>query len=214
MKLTTKIGLTLGTVLALLTGSTMFALAEPLTRQLQMGMSGSDVGTLQVFLAKDASIYPEAKVTNYYWTLTRNAVMRFQAQNGIATVGRVGPQTLEAINLQMSGNMGTVIPSANGVRPVSVTSIRNNNNGTVSIDWTTPRASNGVVYYSTSPLSAYENDNSVTISGNTISANNFQLSQSVQIPNVQSGVTYYYAIYTSDQNGNVNMTWPATFRNN
>lgn len=59
--------------------------------------SGGEVTKLQEFLARDKNIYPEALVTGYFGVLTEAAVKRFQAQNGIAAIGVVGPQTREAI---------------------------------------------------------------------------------------------------------------------
>src|SRR6185436_11962914 len=76
----------------------LVASAATLDRQLEFGMSGSDVSTLQTFLALDTSIYPQGLVTGYFGPLTRAAVINFQAKNGIATVGRVGPITLVALN--------------------------------------------------------------------------------------------------------------------
>ena len=136
MNKNTKMGLALGTTLALLTSSSMFAYADSLTRQLQMGMSGSDVGVLQTFLARDPNIYPQGRITNFFWTLTRAAVVNFQIKNGIAPVGRVGPQTLGVINAQMS-TIGGVVTGA-GVAPISAVTVVNNNNGTINLNWKTP----------------------------------------------------------------------------
>lgn len=206
-----NIGLSFGAISAILIGSTMFANAQALTRQLQLGMSGADVTELQTFLAKNPTFYPSGLVTGYFGTLTKAAVARFQSANGISAIGRVGPQTLAAINAQL-GNAVNTNPS--GVNPISGVSITNNGSGMVTINWTTPVATRATVYYSTTPLSTYENDNSVTISGSTATASNYQTTQSLQISGLSTGTTYYYTIYTTDQNGNVNMTWPSTFRTN
>jgi peptidoglycan hydrolase-like protein with peptidoglycan-binding domain len=53
---------------------------------------------LQTVLAEHDSIYPEKLVTGYFGPLTRSAVSRFQADNGLAAVGRVGPLTLRKLN--------------------------------------------------------------------------------------------------------------------
>jgi peptidoglycan hydrolase-like protein with peptidoglycan-binding domain len=208
----TRLGIALGTVFALLTGQVMFAYADSLTRQLQFGMTGADVGMLQTFLARDASVYPEGKITNYFGALTRAAVMRFQSKNGISTIGRVGPQTLAAINAQMSGGVPVTVGN---VAPISGVTA-NNMNGSVTIAWTTPVPTRGTVYYSTIPLTAYENDNSVTINGTPIaeSSSTYGTMHSVMIPTTTPATTYYFSIYTTDQNGKVDMTWPATFRTN
>ena len=49
-----------------------------LTKTLKQGMSDSEVTILQTGLAKDAAVYPEAKVTGYFGPLTFAAVVRFQ----------------------------------------------------------------------------------------------------------------------------------------
>jgi len=69
-----------------------------LTRQLQEGMQGNDIRTLQQMLATDAEIYPEGLVTGYFGPMTKRAVQKFQQRAGIDQVGRVGPQTLSRIN--------------------------------------------------------------------------------------------------------------------
>lgn len=71
--------------------------AAGLTRELNPGARGDDVKTLQEFLAKDKSIYPEGLATGYYGPATERAVKRFQATYGISQVGRVGPATLKKL---------------------------------------------------------------------------------------------------------------------
>jgi len=90
-------------ILLLAFAITIPASAQILTRQLEIGMSGSDVTTLQTFLAQDRAIYPEGLITGYFGPLTKAAVARFQARNAISTVGRVGPITLNAINGFLAG---------------------------------------------------------------------------------------------------------------
>jgi hypothetical protein len=69
------------------------------------------------------------------------------------------------------------------------------------------------VYYSTSPLVTYERENSVDVSGSTAYTDtNIHTSQNVYLSNLQANSTYYYMIYTTDQNGNVSVTWPQTFQ--
>ncbi len=184
--------------------------ADTLNRQLDVGMSGTDVSALQSFLAQDRTLYPQGLVTGYYGFLTKAAVSNFQRRNGIESVGRVGPITLAALNIQMAGgptsNTGVLAPSI-----ASVTVSANTNNATVG--WNTNEAAQGIVYYSTSPLTTYENNNSVSVSGQSAMANaNFSTSQSVSLPNLQANTTYYYLIYATDQAGNVSVTWPTTFK--
>ena len=90
--------------LLLMFGLAVTANAATLTRELQVGSTGQDVSDLQIFLAKDATIYPQGLVTGYFGLLTKAAVSNFQARNGISVVGRVGPITLAAINAQMNGD--------------------------------------------------------------------------------------------------------------
>ena len=191
--------------------------AEGFNRQLEMGMSGEDVGALQRFLAQDPSIYPEGKVTNYFGSMTQNAVRSFQEKHGLPSVGRVGPQTLNLINTMMQG-MATTTTSLNtnttntrGGGNIYGTTVNNTRNGFVVVNWQTHFPVRAMVYYSTGPLNMMEEENSVMISGTPINVDNYGMSQSVQIP-VQQGMTYYYSIYTTDEEGNVNMTWPAMFK--
>ena len=188
----------------------MFAHAETLTRELQLGMSGSDVSALQTFLAADASLYPEGLVTGYFGSLTKAAVARFQTRNGISAVGRVGPQTLPVINAQMGGvGMDVNAPIISSVN-VSFGS----NNATVSFN--TNEASRGVVYYSASPLNVSESLNGVNVSGANAASTDTTLrnSQSIAVSGLQANTTYFYMVYTTDASGNVSVSYPASFHTN
>lgn len=185
--------------------------AATLNRQLELGMSGSDVSTLQTFLAQDITIYPQGLVTGYFGFLTKSAVSNFQDRNNIANVGRVGPVTMVAINNQMNG--GTVVNSGNAPIIFSPSIAVTTNNAIVS--WTTNEAAKGVVYYSNVPLTTYENTNSVDVSGSTaMTSTNLSNSQSVIISGLQANTTYYYMVYSTNGAGNVSVTWPSTFRTN
>lgn len=196
--------------------ATTVTYADAINRQLQYGMSGSDVGVMQAFFSKDTSIYPQGLVTNYFGTMTKSAVMNFQARNGIATVGRVGPATLPVLNAAIAngnigGGMNNIAPTISGVN-VST----NGNANSATISWSTNELAQGLIYYSSSPLSLYENMNSVTVS-NALSAStstNFVSSQSIFLQNLQANTTYYYLIYVTDQNGNVSVYGSSTFRIN
>ncbi|KND47757.1 MAG: hypothetical protein AB201_02385 [Parcubacteria bacterium C7867-006] len=191
-----------------LAGSPVIASAEMLTRQLQQGMSGADVSLLQTFLAKDATIYPQGLVTGYFGTLTTSAVSNFQARNGIATVGRVGPITLAAINNQMNGdNTSPFIYSVN---------VNVSNTG-ANLSWNTDENSSSVLYYGTSPLSMIEGSQTtkVTIGGSSVLVDtNLQSSHSTSLTNLSPNTTYYYIVYVRDSLGNESITWPSTFHTN
>lgn len=63
---------------ALTGGSQTAALSGVLNVNLKYGDSGDDVKLLQTWLAKDATIYPEAIISGNFGTATRAAVIRFQ----------------------------------------------------------------------------------------------------------------------------------------
>jgi peptidoglycan hydrolase-like protein with peptidoglycan-binding domain len=71
----------------------------PLTfaRDLHQGKRGDDVAMLQTHLVNNG-YYPEALITGYFGPLTRKAVIRYQALNGIVpAVGYVGSLTREVL---------------------------------------------------------------------------------------------------------------------
>lgn len=204
-----SVGIIAGALLVM--GSPMVASAQMLTRQLQQGMSGADVSVLQTFLAKDATIYPQGLVTGYFGTLTTSAVSNFQVRNGIASVGRVGPVTMVAINQQMN-QTGTDRTSP-AIYPVGV-SVSSTG---VNLNWNTNENSSSVIYYGTSPLSMTEgNANSgVTIGGSSILVHSdLRSSHAVSIGSLNPNTTYYYVVYVRDATGNESVTWPATFTTN
>jgi peptidoglycan hydrolase-like protein with peptidoglycan-binding domain len=182
--------------------------AATLNRQLDIGMSGSDVSSLQSFLARDVSIYPQGLVTGYFGGLTSSAVSRFQTRNAIDAVGRVGPVTLVALNAQMDGQISanTFAPT---IAPVNVSTSSN----TATVSWGTSEAARGVVYYSTSPLATFERTNSVDVSGAVAQTDTMlRTSQTVLISGLQSATNYYYMVYVTDADGNVSVTVPTVFR--
>ncbi len=198
-------------VLALtLAVSPLFASAAMLTRQLQLGMSGADVSSLQAFLAQDPTIYPQGLVTGYFGSLTRAAVIKFQARNGISTVGRVGPQTLAFINSLMGGTT-----SSTNVRVIGQVGLTAANNQ-VTMSWNTAVGTTATVYYSTSPLTLTEATDFTpfTISGgNSVVLNSdLRTSHSGTITGLNSNSTYYYVIYARDAQGNESITLPSTFQ--
>ncbi len=198
---------------ALIVTVPMFASAETLYRQLEIGMRGTDVSWLQTFLAEDNTIYPQGLVTGYFGGLTKSAVSNFQARNGIQTAGRVGPATLPVINAQMSSGMNSANGVTGGRAPlISGINIGMNRN-TPTVSWNTDEASRGVLYYSTSPIVAVERGIQVDVFGPSIMTDtSLRTSQSITIPNLLANTTYYYMIHTTDQDGNVSVTWPSVFQ--
>jgi peptidoglycan hydrolase-like protein with peptidoglycan-binding domain len=190
--------------------------AETLVRQLEQGMSGADVSSLQTFLAMDPTIYPQGRVTGYFGPLTFSAVSNFQARNGISAVGRVGPITRSAINNQMLGIGGSVDKQAPLISSVSTPT----SPSSATVSWSTSEDTQGTLYYSTIPLYMSENvsvsPTSVVVSGTAaISASGtLRRSHTVNVQNLQSNTTYYYVIHATDQADNVSVTWPSTFQTN
>ena len=195
-------------------GMASSAKADALNRQLGLGMSGTDVSVLQKFLAQDNTIYPQGLVTGYFGMLTQAAVSNFQSRNGLESVGRVGPLTLPVLNLQIANGMVGGSSVVNSLSAPMITSVSTNSSSyTANVAWNTNEFARGVVYYSTSPLVTYEHTNSVDVSGNSVMTDtNYKSSQNVSIQGLSPNTIYYYLIYTTDQQGNVSVTWPATFQ--
>ncbi len=188
--------------------------AAYLSRQLELGVSGSDVSALQTFLAMDSSIYPQGLITGYFGVLTKAAVARYQTQNGISAVGRVGPQTLAFINNAMNNGTGiNGVGYAPYIYPVNVAV----SNGSATLAWNTNKPAAAIVYYSTSPLVLTEatTNTGITISGmqNLVHVT-LLTSHTANLNNLQSNTTYYYLVYVRDGLGNETVTWPQTFTTN
>ncbi len=182
--------------LALITPMTASA---ALYRQLQLGMRGADVGELQTFLAEDASVYPSGLVTGYFGTLTKGGVIRFQAQNGISTVGRVGPQTLGVINSQMGGmSVGTMIFA--GFTGLSVNTTNNSALFTIYSDMPVK----AMVHYSTMPIPASEIESQGTVTvGGTLAPSSeiMQTTHYVTASSLQPNTSYYYIVHIVNATG-------------
>ncbi len=165
---------------------------------LKLGSRGTEVRSLQSFLGVGSD--------GIFGPITRAAVIRYQSSNGLVSDGIVGPMTRAMINSQMVG--GTNTQGAPNIFGVSINPGRNS----ATINWNTNELAKGMVYYSSTPLSTYEYENSVDVSGAVAMTDiNTRTSQSVVIPNLQPNTTYYYLIYVTDQSGVVSVTWPATF---
>ena len=184
---------------------------------IDFGARGSNVTELQTFLASNPSIYPEGLVTGYFGPLTQKAVQRFQAAQGIVSsgtpgttgYGRVGPLTAARINLLM-GSGGNV--SWDTV-PVMSTPMVQYSNTTGTFTWTTNEATQGQVFWSTSPIIADEATGprqQPYVSGTlALDAGGLQTSHTVTVSNLQPNTLYYYLVRVVDAVGNVTMMWPA-----
>ena len=182
--------------------------ADTLTRQLEEGNSGTDVTSLQTYLAKDPTIYPQGLITGYFGSLTKSAVSNFQARNGIETVGRVGPVTMAALNAKMNigGGVDVYAPRISGIAPTP-------SMNSAVVRWNTNEAAAGIVYYSTTWPSMSDSLTEATIGGTVATTDTaLRLAHAVNITGLQANTAYYYVIYTRDASGNVQMTWPTTFR--
>ncbi len=189
-------------------------LADTLTRELQVGSTGSDVSSLQTFLAADPSIYPQGLVTGYFGYLTKAAVTNFQARNGIATVGRVGPITMAAINAQMgSGSVVGYDRQAPTIGQVGVSVSASS----ATLAWNTNENSSSLLYYSTAPVGFMEagSNSSITVSGTSVVSNlNQSTAHGVTLSGLTANTTYNYVVYVKDASGNESVTWPSSFKTN
>jgi len=65
---------------------------------LKVGSSGEEVKILQAVLRKVARLYPSGVVSGYYGQLTKEAVINFQAENGLPQTGEINEATISKIN--------------------------------------------------------------------------------------------------------------------
>ncbi len=200
-----KLGIIFGAMVLILIPT---AASAELTTTMRTGSRSSDVRELQTFLASDRAIYPQGLVTGYFGFLTKAAVSNFQSRNSLSKDGIVGPMTRAVINQQMGG----VVNNNNGNAPTISNVYINPSRNSAVVNWATNTPAQGKVYYSSSPLSTYEYENSVDVSGQVAMTDlNQRNSQNVSLNNLQANTIYYYLIYVTGQNGNVSVTWPATF---
>lgn len=194
-----------------------------ITSSLDIGDTGADVTELQTYLKADASIYPEGLVTGYYGPLTAAAVQRLQCREGIVCsgsaqttgYGRVGPQTRARLNFLMGG--GTVTPGTDRSAAIHSSIAVGTTQNSATITWNTNELATGRVYYSTTPIVLFEGSESgaaPAIGGQVVSENAAGFNHSVLLSNLAPNTVYYYAVYTTDASGNIQLTWPTVFRTN
>ncbi|MCE9643633.1 peptidoglycan-binding protein [Candidatus Parcubacteria bacterium] len=190
------------------------AQTAPFNTQMQVGSRGSQVTLLQQTLGADQTLYPQGLVTGYFGSLSKSAVMNFQARYGISQVGRVGPQTLAKLN-QIYGSGSGPINTGDIDAPLFLTANVFMSSTTATASWNTSEAATGRIYYSTSPLTYTETNGLPIVSGNVVATDSInRTAQSVALSNLSPNTTYYFMFVVSDQSGNVSVTWPSTFRTN
>jgi len=188
------------------TTSAQGASGQMISRELSLGASGSDVFLLQQFLARDPLVYPEGLVTGYFGGLTGEAVKRYQSKNGLPAVGRVGPQTLSLINMNIAsgGTSGTsvgggVMQSGDSISPVISSHTAATTRTTATLSWTTNEPSRGYVFYGTEwPY--------VSVHSLSPAANLYNTAQLTTIGGLIPGERYYYKIAAVDSSGNVTVS--------
>ena len=189
-----------------------------LTSQLDFGARGANVSNLQEFLAGNPAIYPQGLITGYYGSLTRAAVMRFQASYGIVSsgtaastgYGRVGPSTLAKINSLIAAG-GWVTADISG--PIFFNASVTRASNSAAINFSTNENVTARVVYSTTPLMFNEGDINGAgfgpIGGATVtSASGLSTTHSIVIPSLNSNTTYYYTVIATDAAGNVSVLGP------
>lgn len=218
-----QLGISLVTGLALLAVASP-ALAATITRSMDIGSQNADVTTLQTTLAADPSLYPEGLVTGYFGSLTSAAVQRFQAKYGVVSsgspattgYGRVGPMTIAKFNEVYGNGAGGADVSA---PIISNYGIAVTNSGANAL-WSTNEPATGIVFYSSSPLVLASESAAArqapTITGTNVMTANTTLNttNSVTLNGLSANTTYYYTIESIDAAGNIQLTWPSTFKTN
>jgi peptidoglycan hydrolase-like protein with peptidoglycan-binding domain len=205
--------------MALVLGVASSASAAAIERQLEVGMSGSDISVMQAFLAKDATVYPQGLVTGYFGFLTKAAVSNFQSNNGLSAVGRVGPQTLPVLNLaiERGGSSGSSSGGASNWTSAMAAPVINSvsldiKSDSAKIQWRMNEGARGGVYFDDTQLNLTEGS-TVSSSGEYERTDDaYSTTQEVTLSNLDQDTTYHYMVYVTDEDGNISVTWPSTFR--
>ena len=71
---------------------------KELKGDLREGMTDADIKTIQELLASDPSIYPKGLVTVYFGPMTKEAIKKFQAKNGLEVTGEIDVETKAAMD--------------------------------------------------------------------------------------------------------------------
>ena len=71
---------------------------KELRGDIREGMTDADIKTIQELLASDPTIYPKGLVTGYFGPMTKEAIKRFQAKNGLEVTGEIDAETRAAMD--------------------------------------------------------------------------------------------------------------------
>ncbi|SDZ46353.1 Cell wall-associated hydrolase, NlpC family [Evansella caseinilytica] len=93
---------------------------------LKVGSRGKEVENLQLFLKK-AGFFQHDSATGYYGSITEQAVREYQQVRGLKVDGIAGPQTLAAVNQDISSS--TVSTPSSGNSSQSTTVLRSGSQG-------------------------------------------------------------------------------------
>ncbi len=72
---------------------------KELRADIREGMTDADIKTIQELLASDPAIYPKGLVTGYFGPMTKEAIMKFQAKNGLEVTGEINAETRAALDI-------------------------------------------------------------------------------------------------------------------
>lgn len=163
-------------VLSILTAQTAYAQASyaictDLGRDLSLGSRNAEVTKLQNFLV--AQNYPGGgswMITGYFGAATRQAVLNFQSQKGIASTGIADAQTRSAIrNLTCSGTVATSYAPAYALTSYAPAYTYNNNLALNSLSVSSGAVGTSVTIYGSGFDPVYNN----VYFGNTPLSGNF-----------------------------------------
>lgn len=69
---------------------------------LKEGMTDDDIKAIQEALASDPSIYPSGLKTGFFGPMTKEAIKKFQAKNGLEVTGEINAETKAALDTIMA----------------------------------------------------------------------------------------------------------------
>jgi peptidoglycan hydrolase-like protein with peptidoglycan-binding domain len=198
-------GLLLGNVAMAQVTVTSVAVRPDFNLDLKLGSRGEEVTLLQNFLSKMPNVYPEALVTGYYGKLTENAVKKFQRENNIEQVGKVGPKTRAILNSMI--NKTVAQPTVYEVPMVNALESSSSGATTGYVFYTTNKLTTSDLWYGvSSPLDS--------VTATKVSDSNKTFSHSHNLSGLATSTTYYYVVRVTDDRGNSATTTEKSFKTN